>query len=479
MKNMKFKKPDIGPISQQFFKTAQSARNKLGDPLTHKKVRDVSHALVIAARDELLLPVATASVLLAGMIGWGEYQHAPLSDNAIKQKEQKFPNAVSSFVLSVITERINAKLSTDTAQNRGTPLSQDPDAVGVGTAGSDHDWVTAYDAPEGDETANNNTIKPIFSFETGAKPTPKEQGIIKHEIVKRAFRQKAEQFKTEQDNRHALQRALKKYPSLQKYKDRITPEVLHGLARAAKEQAYPLDLLLLTVNKESHFLRNARNRYNDKVFGIFQLAKGGYLEQIYKNQEAFKRMGDQGAYLADSVGFAEREDGRSVYWIKKGYDKKKILAARDDPYIAATANILLSRDHMNIVRERAPVFRRQQATYADVYVVHLLGCGDAAHFYNQLHGREKNDPVENSLPQKVLKQNPSIFYDKQGQILSPAQVYKRLQNTFGTQKLSIAAPKKEHEPTTVALTTNAHLQGPAPAMALKRPDFCSTPQPQL
>jgi hypothetical protein len=170
--------------------------------------------------------------------------------------------------------------------------------------------------------------------------------------------------------------------------------IARALSRAGDKSNVDFDYLLQTAMRESSLDPEARAATSSAV-GLFQFLDSTWLQVM---KEEGPRLGYQS--YADAI----TTDSEGDYVIRDKGLRKRILALREDPQIAADLAAAFTKANGAYLQDR---FGRQPSA-GELYIAHFLGPKGAEKLFAA--GLSDPDQLAARLFPKQAKANPSIFY---------------------------------------------------------------------
>lgn len=191
---------------------------------------------------------------------------------------------------------------------------------------------------------------------------------------------------------------------------RITEAIETAAAQTGVDFAY----LLTKASQESSLDPNAKAS-SSSATGLFQFTSQTWLQMV-KNYGGKYGLGTYADHITiDTNGVAHAD---SPQW------KHAILALRRDPQISA--EMAGELDKRNYASLKATVGGKIGPT--ELYLAHFLGAGGATDFLKTLRS-DPNTSAADVLPDAAAA-NPSVFYNKDGEPRSLAQIYRHFAQKF-------------------------------------------------
>ncbi|MFA5124134.1 transglycosylase SLT domain-containing protein [Zavarzinia sp.] len=187
----------------------------------------------------------------------------------------------------------------------------------------------------------------------------------------------------------------------------IPSDVLRGIQAAAEKTGVDFKYLLAQAKLESGFDTTAK-AVTSTAKGLYQFIEQTWLK-VVKDHGAEHGVGE----LADAI--TTGSDGRMR--VSDSTTKKKILALRDDPELAAVMGAEFAADNKDYLSGKL----NRPVNSTDLYMAHFLGAGGASRFLSALERRPSSSAAD-LLPDAAAA-NKSIFYDKNGRARSVRDVY--------------------------------------------------------
>lgn len=184
-----------------------------------------------------------------------------------------------------------------------------------------------------------------------------------------------------------------------------------ALTMASNQTGADYDYLTQTAARESNFQIEAKSPYSS-ASGLFQFIDSTWLSTL-KTYGPQYGLGD----VAERI-FTTR-NGR--HYVPNRKERKKILAMRHDPYVAA----LMAGAYTNRNRDYLVSRLDRNPTPGELYMAHFLGAADAVKLI-ELSQTRPNRRAWRDFPQ-AARANRSIFYDR-GRGRTVREVYIVLQN---------------------------------------------------
>lgn len=185
------------------------------------------------------------------------------------------------------------------------------------------------------------------------------------------------------------------------------------IRQAARAVGASFSYLLATAKVESNFNPNAKAT-TSSAQGLFQ-----FIEQTWLNtmKEAGPALG-YGRY-ADAIG--KNPNGRME--VADPAMRAEILNLRHDPKANAAMAGAFTRNNADALTRRLG----RTPSDGELYIAHFLGAGGAAKLIGA--ARNSNNSAAEIFP-AAANANRSVFFDKQGQARSAAQVYANLTGRY-------------------------------------------------
>jgi hypothetical protein len=219
--------------------------------------------------------------------------------------------------------------------------------------------------------------------------------------------------------------------------------VVGAIRHAAQATGASFQYLLATAQVESG-LNPTATVSTSSAKGLFQFIDQTWLATMKQSGAAL----GYGRY-ADAI--VQTPGG--TYAVPDPAMHREILALRDDPTANAAMAGAFTQQNSALLTERIG----RTPTEGELYIAHFLGAGGGGQLIN-LAQQSPNATAATAFP-NAAKANPSIFYDRQGNARSAAQVYHVL---VGRYDVARAAPAT---PATAVASSAAAPNTPAAAVA--------------
>lgn len=200
--------------------------------------------------------------------------------------------------------------------------------------------------------------------------------------------------------------------------------VIGAIRNAARRTGADFQYLLATAQVESS-LNPTATVASSSAKGLFQFIDQTWLTTLKESGPAL----GYGRY-ADAI--VKTPSGR--YAVTDPAMRREILALRDDPAANAAMAGAFTQQNAALLAQRIG----RNPSEGELYLAHFLGAGGAGQLIN-LASRNPNTTAASEFP-SAAKANPSIFYDRQGQARSAAEVYRVLVARYDVARASPAVP---------------------------------------
>ena len=202
-----------------------------------------------------------------------------------------------------------------------------------------------------------------------------------------------------------------------RFGERNVPRPLvETILRAAAATGVDPVYMMALADKESSFDTDVKNPASSAQ-GLFQFVTGTWLEMIRDHGAAY-------GYAAEAAAIGKRAA------VSDGAMRKRILALRNDPYVAGLmAGELIKRDRAKIESR----IGRELKT-SELYLAHFLGTASAGKFLSLKD--ENPEKVAASAFRSAARSNHSIFNGKENgkrRALTVAEVHERLDTMIETR----------------------------------------------
>lgn len=203
--------------------------------------------------------------------------------------------------------------------------------------------------------------------------------------------------------------------------------VIQAIHNASARTGVDFDYLLRQAQQESSLDPTAKAK-GSSASGLYQFVERTWLSLVREH-------GDKYGLEDLSSQITSGKDG--VARVADPTLRQQILALRHDPALASAMAAELACDNKDQLNARLGGDCKIGST--ELYMAHFLGAGDAGRFLTGL--KESPDAQAADLFPAAAKANPGVFYDKQGQALSVAQIYDRFAQKFEGGEIKTANPQ--------------------------------------
>jgi hypothetical protein len=234
-------------------------------------------------------------------------------------------------------------------------------------------------------------------------------------------------------------------------------KVVGAIRDASRVTGTGFDYLLKTAMRESSFNPNAKSRKSSAT-GLFQFIDQTWLATV-------KESGASLGYGRYASAIARTSSGR--YVVPNGAMRRTIMNLRYDPSAnAVMAGAFTKQNAARLSRAlgRAP-------TDGELYIAHVLGQSGAVKLITSAQNAPTTDAAH--LFPHAARANRSIFFDKQGDARSSADVYRVLvakHDGTATPAVGVAAA-----PPTLAAPASAPAASVAALAPVAAPSIAATP----
>lgn len=189
----------------------------------------------------------------------------------------------------------------------------------------------------------------------------------------------------------------------------IPYQIALALSLASHATGTEFDYLLKTAARESNFHISAKAK-GSSAAGLFQFVEGTWLRTVKEEGEKF----GLGAY---AKRIFRSRSGR--YYVPDADDRRRILALRNDPKVAAMMAGVFARRNSDFMAVRIG----RKPSSGELYIAHFLGPSDAV----RLVKLRRTKPYLNAAAQfpVAASYNSRLFY-RSGRALSVEELYQRL-----------------------------------------------------
>ncbi|MDD3287602.1 MAG: transglycosylase SLT domain-containing protein [Alphaproteobacteria bacterium] len=194
----------------------------------------------------------------------------------------------------------------------------------------------------------------------------------------------------------------------------LTSRVASAIKQASVQSGVDFSYLMNKANQESSFNPNAKAK-SSSATGLFQFIEQTWLQVI-------KAYG--GKYGLDQVASRISVDSSGVARVSDQESRLAILNLRKDPEVSAKMAAELANE--NCEKLKGAVGGKIGAT--ELYLAHFLGVNGAATFIKEMRANP-NAVAADYLPTAAAA-NSKVFYDKEGQPRTCAQIYKQFAKKF-------------------------------------------------
>ncbi|MDD7910552.1 MULTISPECIES: lytic transglycosylase domain-containing protein [Pseudovibrio] len=203
----------------------------------------------------------------------------------------------------------------------------------------------------------------------------------------------------------------------------ISARIERAFESASHATGTPFGYLVQAAAKESSMDPQAKAQTSSAT-GLFQFIESTWLETL-------KKSGDE-LGLEDYARHIEvTSDGD--YVVENPHLREQLLDLRKDPEVSALVAGAFTQANREVLTSK---LNRTPST-GELYVAHFLGASGGARL---ISAAEQTPEVDASalFPQQA-RANKAIFYERNGEARSVAQVYDRLVNQFAQTEMTIAA----------------------------------------
>jgi hypothetical protein len=188
------------------------------------------------------------------------------------------------------------------------------------------------------------------------------------------------------------------------------PQIAAALKQASMRTGTDFNYLLKTAMRESSFDCSAKSS-TSSACGLFQFTQQTWLGTMKKNGEDL----GLGQY-ADKIS----QDSKGRYVVADPAARQAILALRNDP----TTSALMAGALTNDSREALESKLGRSVNGGELYIAHFLGAGGASKLISS--AEEAPGARADMLFPAAAAANKSIFYGRDGQPRTVAEVYNNL-----------------------------------------------------
>ena len=210
---------------------------------------------------------------------------------------------------------------------------------------------------------------------------------------------------------------------LQDIVQRAAPRVINAIKSAAAKTGVDFSYLVEKAAAESNMKADAKSRHSS-ASGLFQFIESTWLKMV-------KAYGDK--YGMEKYASCIDEKG----CVADPALRREILALRNDPEKASfMAAEFASENQRYLKRSLGP---DADIGSTEMYLAHFMGAGGASEFLKKM----ENNPDQSAADifPRAARSNRSIFFDKNGQERSLADVYARFDNKFNSdQDIAVTRP---------------------------------------
>jgi hypothetical protein len=243
----------------------------------------------------------------------------------------------------------------------------------------------------------------------------------------------------------------------------IQPEVLNSIQKASASTGVDFSFLMAQASRESSFNPSAKASTSSAT-GLYQFVEQTWLGTFKEHAADYGQ-----AELASAI--TKRSDGR--YTVSDPAARKQILDLRKDPTLNAAMAAELASD--NKAKLEAALGRPIEAT--DLHLAHFLGLSGALRFIRKLD----SDPSTTGAAMfpRAAAANASVFYDKNGNARTVAEIYNRMNNSITSDQQAFASleatPTNGTAGTTAVASTSTSISADAPLQGFSNPGSILSP----
>ncbi len=231
--------------------------------------------------------------------------------------------------------------------------------------------------------------------------------------------------------------------------------VTQSLQKASATSGVEFSYLLKNATQESGLNPTAKAKTSTAT-GLFQFVEQTWLRMVklYGNKYGLGEAADRISIGSDGIA---RVADKQI--------KKEILALRKDPEVSAHLAAELTNENKTALKSEVG----GKIGHTELYLAHFLGIGGAANFINTM--RQNPNAIAADVLPTAASANASVFYDKNGQPQTVAQVYKRFAQKFehstsGSSGATQFAGSKTRSSYNVAASGVAGMNAPSSAAAM-------------
>lgn len=222
----------------------------------------------------------------------------------------------------------------------------------------------------------------------------------------------------------------------------VTQAIRHASAQSGVDFSY----LLNNASQESGLNPSAKASTSSAT-GLFQFVEQTWLRMV-------KLYGDKYGLTDAAANIKIGSDG--VARVADSTTKKEILALRQNAQVSAC----MAAELTNANKEALECKTGKKVDSTDLYLAHFLGAAGAAEFINTMRANP-NAAAADVLPEAAAA-NSSVFYGKDGQPKTLAQVYQRFAQKF-SQTPDVVTKNTSTAPSAVRTARLAMVAAPTSA----------------